>query len=202
MAERLLGGECVLEPSFAAFRLSPEKAKKGRYVGNNFAKPHRDYSYSDAIADTGELKLLSVWLPLCDVTARNGCMYVVPRPEDPRFADAQGSLQEPEVPADALKALAPFPAGSVMCWSGNTIHWGSACESLEHGESPRTSLALVFRARGSRLSQEERSLTREDVCRADVRQRLRWVAAAIRFFNHWYDLPSDLASFLARVEAL
>lgn len=199
IAEQLLGGECVLEPSFAAFRLNPDKAKKGRYVGNNFAKPHRDYSYEDAIDKEGHLKLLSVWVPLCDITARNGCMYVVPRSEDPHFADSSESLQEPEVPQDSLRALAPHPAGSFMCWSGNTIHWGSSCQK---GEDPRTSIALVFRKVGASLSQQERSLTKEDVRNADVRQRLKWIVAAVRFFNHWYDLPKELAAFLARLEKL
>jgi hypothetical protein len=92
------------------------------------------------------LKLLSDWLPLNDVTLQNGCMYAVPRGQDTDFADPgnAAALQEPKVPVDGLTALAPHPAGSFLCWSGNTIHWGSGC-AREGAADPRTSLALVFR---------------------------------------------------------
>ena len=112
----VLGAGCVLEPSFAAFRLSHTKAtvKQRAYVGQNFSRPHRDYSFSDSIeaeaeaeatravesdekeccerprenATRGErLKVLSVWVPLNDVTLKNGCMFVVPKPNDPHFHD-------------------------------------------------------------------------------------------------------------------
>jgi hypothetical protein len=41
-------------------------------VGTNFALPHRDYTYAEATASGGEAQLLSVWLPLNDVTLDNG----------------------------------------------------------------------------------------------------------------------------------
>ena len=78
------------------------------------------------------MRLLSVWMPLNDVTLHNGCMYAVPRAKDADFAAPGGraatALHEPVVPVDGLTPLAPRRAGSLLCWSGNTIHWGSACE--------------------------------------------------------------------------
>ena len=72
LAEALLGPGCVLEPSFAAFKLDHKKtANHASYVGNNFSKPHRDYSFSDSL-DGDDLKVLSVWIPLNDVTLHNG----------------------------------------------------------------------------------------------------------------------------------
>jgi hypothetical protein len=142
VAEAVLGGEAVLEPSFAAFRLDHRKTAAARgagYVGTNFGKPHRDYSFADAIGADGSLKLLSVWLPLNDVTLQNGCMYAVPRGQDADFADPgnAAALQEPKVPVDGLTALAPHPAGSFLCWSGNTIHWGGASPGRRsHFQSP------------------------------------------------------------------
>ena len=47
-AEALLGGPCVLEPTFAAYHLNPEQAKRvknNQYVGTNFGLPHRDYTF-------------------------------------------------------------------------------------------------------------------------------------------------------------
>jgi len=38
-AEALMGGACVLEPSFTAFRLSHRQGPQGKYVGTNFGAP-------------------------------------------------------------------------------------------------------------------------------------------------------------------
>ena len=203
LAEAVLGAGCLLEPSFAAFALDPQKAGTS-YVGTNFGRPHRDYSYADSLEPTPEpsdssegvasaqaLKVLSVWVPLNGVTTSNGCMYVVPRPCDGGFADPLGTegLQSPRVPAEragGVVALAPHPAGTFMCWTGNTVHWGSACGSGEAAADPRASLAFVFRRAGASLSVAEVSLTRADVAAADTATRLQWVRKAIGFFKHWY----------------
>jgi len=203
IVETLLGGRCMLEPSFAAFRLDHSKSSANRrYVGNNFPKPHRDYSPSDAIdSATGALKVLSVWVPLNDITLRNGCMYVVPKAKDANFGDpiAREGLQEPVVPEDGVVPLAPHQAGSFMCWSGNTIHWGSTCER-EGADDPRTSLAFVFRRCDCELSQTETSLTREDA-RVSLEEgcglRLQRVASAVHFFGHWYPVPEALDRILS-----
>ena len=155
------------------------------------------------------LKVLSVWVPLNRVTTSNGCMYVVPRRFDEDFEDPTGAegLQEPRVPVSAssssssssssasespVRPLAPHGAGTFMCWSGNTIHWGSACGEAGAAD-PRTSVALVFRRKGAALSQTETSLTRRDAAAARRADRLKWVRAALRFFAHWYPDSEDLS---------
>lgn len=45
-------------------------------------------------------------------------------------------------PLESVRPL-PGPAGSVICWQGNTIHWGSKCG--EYAETPRMSIAMSFR---------------------------------------------------------
>jgi hypothetical protein len=144
-----------------------------------------------------------VWLPLNDVTTSNGCMYAVPRSKDPAFeplatseeggegGDLGEGVQEPVVPAGSLVALAPHPKGSFMCWSGNTIHWGSSC-GKDGAHDPRTSLAFVFRLKGHELSVQEKSLTKSFIAEATTAQRLEWVLQALRFFSHWYP-EADLA---------
>eukprot|EP00854_Cymbomonas_tetramitiformis_P004955 gene4955-6039_t len=108
-AEALLESECVLEPSFAAFRLNAEKDSKGqRYVGNNFGLPHRDYSFADSVAPDGSLKLVSIWLPLNDVTLDNGCMYVVPHEFDPSSGNRH--------------AFAPLPDEASWLLTNNATH--------------------------------------------------------------------------------
>ena len=122
-------------------------------------------------------------------------MYAVPRALDGAFSDPVGfeGLSEPAVPASGVIPLAPHPAGTFMCWTGNTIHWGSGCEAAGAAD-PRMSFALVFRRRGAVLSVAEQSLTREAVAAADTAARLKMVQAALSFFRHWYP-EADLAKY-------
>ena len=168
------GDEAVLEPSLAAFALDPAADKAGRrYVGNNFGVPHRDYAVRDVrrcgggggpepedpnrsssrdAADVTPPEVLSAWLPLVDVTRRNGCMYVVPVAHD-----ARDDATPPAFDRAGAVALAPAPAGSLMAWAGDTIHWGTACaRNLPATESPRASLAFVFGKREARCDARAR----------------------------------------------
>ena len=83
-------------------------------------------------------------------------MYVVPREFDGNF-DKDGAYEHLQVltegglkgqqflhfPLDGIQPL-PGGPGSLMCWYGNCIHWGSACHSTGKHD-PRASIALVFR---------------------------------------------------------
>ena len=86
-AEELLGGPCVLEPTFAAYHLNPKLARqaKGKYVGTNFGLPHRDYTFTDSHMANGKPKILTMWVPVTAVTSENGCMYVVPKEFDDNY---------------------------------------------------------------------------------------------------------------------
>ena len=45
-------------------------------------------------------------------------------------------------PVHGARAL-PAPAGTVLCWNGCTVHWGSSCSKA--APVPRKSLAMTFR---------------------------------------------------------
>lgn len=83
-----------------------------------------------------------------------------------------------------------------MCWTGNTIHWGSSC-SIKEKSNPRTSLALVFKRKNEILSNIETSITYQDIQSFTMEDRLMKCHNAVRFFSHWYpnenlvfDLPT------------
>ena len=186
----------VLEPSLAAFALDPSADKAGRrYVGNNFGVPHRDYKTKDVRvgeeASTKDKKqkappsVLSVWLPLVDITPRNGCMYVVPCTSD--FHDEQ---TPPGFDKSGAVALAPAEAGSLMAWAGDTIHWGTACaQKLRKNEKPRVSLAFVFRKRDAKCDARGEALTKQECCEGTgltLARRLEVVKHALTCFEHWY----------------
>ena len=202
--EQLLGGPCVLEPSFTAFHLNHRKSQnQEKYMGNNFALPHRDYTYADSVFSDGTPKKLSVWIPLNRVTTENGCMYVVPREFDGNF-DKDGAYEHLQVltegglkgtqflhfPLNGIKPL-PGDAGSLMCWYGNAIHWGSSCHSTGASD-PRASLALVFQRSDVVQDLEHPFLDLRAIDEATTRERLKLVTDALCYFKHWYKVPKSL----------
>ena len=197
-AEVLLGGECVLEPSVAAFKLERDANGK-RYIGNNFGVPHRDYSREDAVDADGRAQVLSLWLPLNRVTETSGCMYIVSKKDDPDGGRGDSFKTAPEVPRGAARALAPADAGALLAWAGNVIHWGSAC-APDSPDAPRVSVAFVFRRRGdaeARADARLPPLTRADARASGLDRRLAVIRHALGTFEHWYGDASDVRARLA-----
>ena len=176
-AEALLGDTCVLEPTFAAYHLNPQMAqqKNNQYVGTNFGLPHRDYTFTDSHAADGTPKILTMWVPLTMVSTENGCMYVVPKEFDENYE--RDSVYEHMVvsttgwmagkshlsfPVAGVRPLAPVTPGSLCAWYGNVIHWGAHCHASA-AETPRASLAWVFRLASSATDPEVPPLSRQEV---------------------------------------
>lgn len=122
-------------PDFWAWHLAPDDDARGW-------GPHRDRVRPTVDAD-GTHASLTAWLPLTDATALNGCIHVLPAHRDPCFArrswdGADGAiLREPQ----DVRAL-PAPAGSLLAWSQNLLHWGGRSSALAEG--PRVSLSCEF----------------------------------------------------------
>ena len=63
-----------------------EAAKTGGKAGANFGVPHRDFTCLQSLRQSdGAPSVLSLWLPLNQVTTENGCMMVIPKQLDPHF---------------------------------------------------------------------------------------------------------------------
>ena len=216
--EALLGTNCVLEPSVFAWSLkrtggnpggaggAGQLAQDRKSIGQSFGLPHRDYPASEALFADGPLagapKLLNAWIPLNDATPSNGCMHVVPREFDGMFARAEDPAHmrpAAEVRGAAVCKLRfglhgaralPAPAGSLLLWCGNTIHWGGSCS--RHAEAPpRKSIAMVFR-RGD-VAQLEGSNAGPPLTRAAARgmspdARLSLVARSLLLYQQWHSL--------------
>lgn len=193
-------GPCWLEPSIAAFKLNYSKSSKGeRYVGNNFGMPHRDYNHIDSLDEEGNPKVLSIWVPTNDINHENGCMYLVPREHDVKWETEEysGAMHTPQFKPTSVKIMAPYPAGTMMGWTGNTIHWGSKCEA-GGAEDPRKSIALVFRRTNTTPDREATPITFEESGKLSVGQRLKICERALMHFSHWYNIPADLESRLSK----
>uniref|UniRef100_A0A7S4U7R1 Uncharacterized protein n=1 Tax=Guillardia theta TaxID=55529 RepID=A0A7S4U7R1_GUITH len=198
-AEKLIGGPCVLEPTFAAYHLDYHKAGESgnRYVGTNFSLPHRDYTYSDSYDSSGQPKVVTIWVPVSDVTLENGCMYVVPKEFDANF-DRDDVMQHMWVqqsgwlagksflsfPLAGVLPLAPVRAGTAMGWMGNTIHWGCQCHRT-CSSNPRASIAWVFKRADTSHSLDSSPISFEDAQQLTLEQRKGLIESSMDYFKHW-----------------
>ncbi len=120
-----------LRPAFWAWRLTADEPRGW--------SPHRDRP-GMAIDDRGTPTSISVWVPLTDATADNGCMYVVPAPLDVQYANPRASLEVLNL--QCVRAL-PAPAGSVLGWTARLLHWGGIARA---GTAGRISLSFEYQA--------------------------------------------------------
>jgi ectoine hydroxylase-related dioxygenase (phytanoyl-CoA dioxygenase family) len=85
----------------------------------------------------GAPTLVNVWIAVTDVTKENACMHVVPLTADPHFPHAMSCTDVDRSFAVAL----PVPAGGVLAWNANALHWGGA---MQPGAPPRASLSFTL----------------------------------------------------------
>ena len=177
-------------------------------AGNNgFHLPHRDFSFTETFAPDGSVQALSIWVPLNDVDARNGCMFVLPKefdaahdkPDHPTHlrAATSGSKSGEMRITFPLQGVRPLesPAGAVLGWHGNTIHWGSRCSS--DAACGRASIAVTFCRTGLGSLEGNRLLSRADLAALDLKGRLSAVAWSLIMHKRWFPLedsmvPADL----------
>lgn len=207
-----------------------EKEQEGhRGFGSSFGLPHRDYSAADSLYREGEEEvkgcpkaaasdhpaILNVWIPLNDATVDNGCMYVVPKEFDVDFARTdnhhahmnpatevqRGKSSKIQFPLHGVRAL-PAPAGSLIAWYGNTIHWGSSCS--RYAKEPRKSIALTFRRSdtkvgagvaapddATRVHRPSPAITITQACDMTPAMRLALISRSLLLYNQWHALADD-----------
>lgn len=82
--------------------------------------------------------LVNVWISLSDVGEESACMHVVPLERDPFFPN---DLERIDVDPSLAIPL-PVPAGSVLAWNANVLHWGG---EMKPGAPPRASMSFTLR---------------------------------------------------------
>jgi ectoine hydroxylase-related dioxygenase (phytanoyl-CoA dioxygenase family) len=193
--------EATLEASMHAWAL--QKQPKNQFikekVGGNFGVPHRDITYKNCHSIDGSPDILSLWIPLVDVSTDNGCMMVIPRECDPQFdQDTNPKDQDPfshKMQYASIKPLSPISAGTTLVWHPNLIHWGAAC-SYSSELPPRKSIAMAFRVRDSKRESTPKEIdrygripfTRSELLAGgpDFKARLRMIVKSLMLYNVWY----------------
>ena len=131
-----------------------------------------------------------MWLALSDATPLNGCIHVLPLHHDDRFAmrafGGQGSTMvfEPQ----SIRAL-PAPAGALMAWNQNLLHWGGRASRRASG--PRCSAAFEYQRVDVPLL---RPPPMYPDLRPDFRERLGLIAMQVLQYKHMYPLSPDTAA--------
>ena len=137
---------------------------------------------------------LTIWLPLTDATPANGCMYMVPASQDPNYPE---HLQSTEViNLQSVRAL-PAPAGSILGWNQNVLHWGG-CSSSK-AIFPRISIAWEFQRKDI---PEPRSSLLSPTSLLTFPQRLSLIGQQIAQYQQIYNLPEELAEIAQALQHL
>jgi ectoine hydroxylase-related dioxygenase (phytanoyl-CoA dioxygenase family) len=130
IARSLLGPDVLQRPHFWMHYVAPYQGSAGWAPHVDSLKPGR----------------ITLWIALSEATLNNGCMYAIPRSTVPDGFIA--SLESPTTVDwnDACALLQncrplPCPAGSMLGWAHDVLHWGAACR---HATAPRISLSFEF----------------------------------------------------------
>jgi hypothetical protein len=139
--------------------------------------PHMDYP-----ARPGRL---TVWIPLTDATVETGCIGLVPKDQFPRgIADGFETLEMVSM-ADVLALLhrsriLPARAGSVLCWDGRVLHWGTARGGAG---GPRITVSYEFLGGRARPTPRESPVFDVDSPLPTFDERLRMIGVAILAYH-------------------
>jgi len=166
-------------PSFWVWHLAPDDEARGW-------SPHRDRLRPTVDGD-GRLASLTVWLPLTDATPLNGCIYALPAHRDPCFArrvwdGPDGAI----VPAPQDIRALPAPAGSLLAWNQNLLHWGGRASRL--AEAARVSASCEFQ-RADRTPYEAPWL--DPAAPPDLSLRLGLIGKQLLQYRHMHPLDAD-----------
>ena len=105
-------------PDIWVWFLDPVKDDKGW-------EPHRDKG-KHALFSDGSPKSLTIWIPITDATALNGCIYILPKHLDSAY-NKEDEYKSP-INLQHIRAL-PAAAGSLLCWDQAVMHWSGTASS-------------------------------------------------------------------------
>jgi ectoine hydroxylase-related dioxygenase (phytanoyl-CoA dioxygenase family) len=170
----VLGDDFLLLPDFWIWNVDPQKGEAGW-------KPHRDKGWISLFED-GTPKSLSLWLPLTEATPLNGCMYLVPRSQDPTYGTPDE--KDWQFQYAGIRAL-PAGPGDFLLWTQAILHWGARTSP----RAPESRISISFEVQRADVPAYNYPLLNPaEIPPFDM--RLRLLAKQILQYRHMY--PLDL----------
>jgi len=154
------------------------------HVVVHYVHPETGSGWSPHVDFSDRQDRFTVWFSLSDATLDNGCMYVVAKN---RVSSAllqkwlnmeDLSHREVKVLLQSTKAL-PVPAGSLLAWRGDLVHWGAMSTKKTHA---RVSLSVVYIKEDTAPLPDEIPLLPPGYI-PDFPIRMLSVAKAIKYYN-------------------
>ncbi|CAJ1954569.1 unnamed protein product [Cylindrotheca closterium] len=120
-------------------------------AGTSGFSPHRDRqpeNAKDTFHSDDQAKFVTQWIALSDATTENSCLHVIPKMDDPGYAEGDKDDQDPMIRAlpnkesyQNIRAL-PRKAGQSIMFTHRIIHWGSRSDADLTG-APRIAISFV-----------------------------------------------------------
>lgn len=169
---RFLGESYFQLPEFWAWYIDKSKAESGWGA-------HRDRAGPSIFPD-GTPKAVTLWVPLTNVSAINGCIHVIPASKDAHYLD----FAVPDNKKDydtRLGVPLEAPAGSVLIWNSRLIHWGGKSQP----EAPESRISMAFEFQRSDVPLFSKPPIKDPTILVPFSKRLHMIANQIRQYEHW-----------------
>jgi hypothetical protein len=158
--------------------------KQNCHVWSHYVFPKRGATgWPPHVDNPGRQNRITIWIALNDATLENGCMHVIPKDlAPPGMADNFVKLDafshaDVSTLLQAGRAL-PAPAGTVLGWGPEIIHWGSG-NTTGGRTHPRISISQEFVEASMTPREDELPLFDTAGCLPTFEQRLYAVATGI-----------------------
>lgn len=177
--EPVIGADFRVLPDFWAWWVAPDPNASGW-------RPHRDRDLGTVRPD-GTPEVVSAWFALSDATPENGCIYVLPASRDRRYHSYGRDFARIEAWPD-IRAL-PVPAGSLLVWTHQLLHWGGRSSARAAG--PRISIAFELQRADAKAYAKP---LLDPATPPSFQERLGLIAEQLHQYRHMVELsPAQLA---------
>lgn len=180
LVSQLLGEEAVLFPTEVYTWFIPCRDDAGGW------EMHRDHGPSSLDKDDQSTSL-SVWIPLTDATALNGCMSCLPRHLDPHYTNRR--QRTPKVPNPEHIRPLPGKRGSFFCWDSCLLHWGGS--SSARATEPRISLVMEYQKKSVAAKKPIMPLVRSTDWVPSFEDRIKLLATQLHFYFERHGIDED-----------
>lgn len=137
LVARVLGPDFRQLPDFWALHV--EKSERG-------FMPHADASTIAPVNVDGRPNAITVWIPLCDVSVDESCIYLLPADlrSEQDYPFGNGFLSHRQLVTEIIHRVraVPLSTGGIAGWNHGIFHWGS--QASHRAKGPRVSISTEF----------------------------------------------------------